>query len=151
MPESSSDLTNSGRKPRTLARRLLRAFGALAMLAVGGGALLLTLLWLEHGTEITLPVPTGHFAVGRTTDTWVNTAQTDDLAPSPGVRREVLVWIWYPAASPRSGPPAEYLPPAWRAAQAHRSGVLMSQFLTRDPAIVQTHSSSDAGVSMEQP
>jgi dienelactone hydrolase len=120
------------------------------MLAVGGGALLLTLLWLEHGTEITLPVPTGHFAVGRTTDTWVNTAQTDDLAPSPGVRREVLVWIWYPAAVSQSAASAEYLPAAWRVACARSSGVLMSQFLTRDPAKVHVHSSSDPEVSLEQ-
>jgi dienelactone hydrolase len=121
------------------------------MLGVAGVAALLAVLWWEHRTEITLPPPTGHFAVGRTTLAWVNAAQTDDLAASPGANREVLVWIWYPAAGSQSATTADYEPPPWRAALASSSGVLMSQFLTRDPALVHTHSSSDPGISSEQP
>ncbi|HEY6306665.1 MAG TPA: family membership [Candidatus Angelobacter sp.] len=104
----------------------------------------------EHATDLTLPAPTGHFAVGRATYAWVNDAQRDELAPSPGAKREVLVWIWYPSAGSQPATPAEYLPAPWRAALARSSGVLMSQILTRDPSMVHGHSSSDSGISLEQ-
>jgi dienelactone hydrolase len=130
-------------------RRLIKGFAAFATLVVLGIAVLLALLWRERGTEITLPAPTGHFAVGRTTYAWVNTAQTDDLAPSPGVKREVLAWIWYPAAGSPSAAPVDYLPAPWRVAEARSLGVLM-RFITRDSSMVRAHSSSDPGVSSEQ-
>jgi len=113
-------------------------------------AALLAALWREHGTEVTLPAPTGNFAVGRATYAWVNDAQTDALAPYPGVKREVLAWIWYPSAGSPAVTPADYLPSPWRVALARSSGVLMSQFLTRDPRMVHTHSSPDPGISLEQ-
>ena len=116
-----------------------------------GLAVLLAVLWRENRTEVALPAPTGRYAVGRTTYAWVNDAQTDDLASSPGEKRQVLVWTWYPSAGPQSVPPADYLPSPWRVALARYSGVLMSQFLTRDPRMVHTHSSPDPGISTEQP
>ena len=116
-----------------------------------GLAVLLAVLWRENRTEVALPAPTGRYAVGRTTYAWVKDAQTDDLASSPGEKRQVLVWTWYPSAGPQSVPPADYLPSPWRVALARYSGVLMSQFLTRDPRMVHTHSSPDPGISTEQP
>src|SRR5215472_6979071 len=95
-----------------------------------------------------LRTPSGHFAVGRVTYAWVNDALTDELSPAPTTKREVLVWIWYPSTAP-SGRAAEYVPAPWRAALARSTGVLMSQFLTRDPAVVRAHSSADTGVSPE--
>jgi hypothetical protein len=38
----------------------------LAGLGFAGIGIILALLWMEHRTEITLPTPTGRFAVGRT-------------------------------------------------------------------------------------
>ena len=111
--------------------------------------MLLALLWREHGNEITPPAPTGHVAVGRTTYAWVNDAQTDDLAPSPGVKRKVLAWIWYPAAGSQSATPVDYLPAPWRMADERSLGVLM-RFLTRDSSMVRAHSSSDPDISLEQ-
>ena len=99
---------------------------------------------------ITLPAPTGHFAIGRTTYTWVNDSETDELAPTAGAKREVLAWIWYPSEVTASAAPAEYLPAAWRSALAKSSGVLMSQFLTRDLAFVHTHSTDDPDISEAQ-
>ena len=119
------------------------------MLAVGGVILLLAVLWWEHKTEITLPEPTGHFAVGRTTYTWVNNAETDELAPPPRTKREVVVWIWYPSTAPTSTAQAEYLPAPWRLALVQHSGVLMSRFFTRDLSVVRVHSSSDPDISRE--
>jgi hypothetical protein len=129
--------------------RLIRYLAALAIFGVVGLILLFASLWWEHKTEITLPTPTGHFAVGRTTYAWINKAETDELAPSPGGKREVVVWIWYPAAA-TSGAPVDYVPALWRSALARYSGVLMTQFLTRDLSLVRTHSTSDPDVSPEQ-
>jgi hypothetical protein len=118
---------------RMLLRRLIKAFTILAVLVVFGITALLALLWREHGIAIALPAPTGHFAVGRTSYWWVNGAQVDDLAPSSGVKREVVVWIWYPSAGSEPVAPAEYLPFPWHEPRARSAGVLLSDFLTRDP------------------
>lgn len=139
------------RRLPALVKRLAKGLTALAMLFVLGLAILLALLSREHGTEIALPRPTGHYAVGRATYAWVNDAQTDELAPSPAAKREVLVWVWYPSSSSQSTTPADYLPAPWRAAVERHSGVLMSQFLTRDLAMVRSHSVADPGISLEQP
>jgi pimeloyl-ACP methyl ester carboxylesterase len=135
---------------RRLAARLGRGLALAAMLAVVGLVALLVLLRREHRTPIPLPAPTGHLAVGRTTYTWVEDSETDELAPSPEAKREVVVWIWYPAEVTDSDAPVEYLPMAWRRALAESSGVLMSGFLTRDPAVVRAHARSDPAVAPEQ-
>ena len=128
-------------------RRLIRALGFLAICGVTGLILLFAILWPEHRSEITLPAPTGPFAVGRTTYAWVNDAQSDDLAPAPGAKRVVLAWIWYPSAASSSAAPAGYLPPQWQAAVSNQMGVLMGKFLTRDSRMVHVHSSSDPNLS----
>lgn len=143
----------SNGKPSSFARRffkrLIKLFAALALFGVVALFVLFALLRLEHKKETTLPTPTGHFAVGRTMFTWVNEAETDELAPSLGAKRVVVAWLWYPAAPSTTAVPAEYLPAPWRSALAQRSGTLMSQYLTRDLAQVQTHSTSDPDVSAE--
>jgi predicted dienelactone hydrolase len=131
-------------------RRLARILAVLFALGALALTILLALLRHEHNTEIELPKPTGHFAVGRTTYMWVNNDEADELSRSPGAKREVAVWIWYPAAEAR-GQQAEYLPAPWRSALSDYSGVLMSQFLTRDLSRVRAHSIQDADVSPEQP
>ena len=149
-PRASSESPQGRQKPSSFAKRLVKSFAALALSAVVGGMVLLGLLWREHKTEITLPAPTGHFAVGRTTYTWVNNDETDELAPSGGAKREVVAWMWYPSALATTAAPAEYLPAPWRKALRENSGVLMSQLLTRDLALVRTHSTSRPDVSSEQ-
>lgn len=129
-------------------RKLARAVAALSAFGILGLAALFGLLWREHRTPLTLPAPSGHFAVGRTTFSWTNNSETDELAPAPGTKRQVLVWLWYPAARSPSRP-AEYLPAPWQTAQAHYSGVLLN-FLTRDNSRVRVHSVADAEVSPER-
>jgi dienelactone hydrolase len=134
---------------------LLKAAAVIITLGVVGTATFLVLLWREHRTEITLPAPTGRFAVGRTTYAWVNDAQVDEFAPTPGAKRQVLVWMWYPSAGAQSAP-SEYVP-AYRRLALSRSSVrsswparLNDDFLTRDPTVVHAHSSSDPPISSEQ-
>jgi predicted dienelactone hydrolase len=109
---------------------------------------LLGALWLDHARETPLPAPTGPFAVGRVTYAWTDPAQAELLTPEPSSPRQVLAWIWYPAA-PQEGHTAHdaYLPATWQAALARTTGVLLSEFLTRDLSRVRTHSVRDAPLS----
>ena len=118
------------------------------LFAVVGIAVLLGLLWLDHNRETMLPTPTGPFAVGRTTYAWSDAVQADPLAPPPGTKRELFAWLWYPTA-PRqpSQTGDDYLPAPWRTALERQSGVLLTQFLTRDLSRVRSHSIRDAELS----
>src|SRR5437773_6130639 len=131
----------------SVAHRILQGFVALTMFGVLGLAALLAALWVEHKMPITLPTPTGPFAVGRAIYDWVDDAMVDKLAPVAGTKRELLVWIWYPSVPGQPGATTDdYVPAPFRAA-AQRArgaqrlpGLLMSNFLTRDASKVHSHS-----------
>jgi dienelactone hydrolase len=125
--------------PRTLRKRVFQCLGALCVGGVLAVALVLAATWIEHQTPLALPKPTGPYAVGRTSFHWVLTSHVDEFAPLPGSARELVAWVWYPAA-PAGGTAAEYLPRPWREAIARSGGVLMSDFLTRDLSRVTVHS-----------
>jgi predicted dienelactone hydrolase len=130
--------------------RVIKIVGLVALSTVIGIAVLIGLLlgsmWLDHTRATTLPTPSGPFAVGRTTYDWSDAAHTDSLAP-PGTGRELLAWIWYPAAPQQPSQKVDdYLPAPWRAAIERQSGVLFSNFLTRDLSKVQAHSIRDAEI-----
>ena len=132
-----------------LARRIFKGFAALVIFGVLGIGLLLGSLWLEHRTEVTLPIPTGAFAVGRAIYDWADDVAVDTLAPVPGTKRELLVWIWYPAAG-QSAAIDDYLPVPLRAEVERSSGALISRFLTRDLSKVHAHSTRNSEVSSQQ-
>jgi len=73
------------------ARRIFKGLAIVAMLSVLGSLALLGVLWQERETELTLPTPTGSFAVGRVIYDWVDDATVDALAPAAGTKRELLV------------------------------------------------------------
>lgn len=128
--------------------RLITWVARLAASGAVGIILLLGLLWFDHRNETSLPVPTGTFAVGRTTLVWSDDTQPALLAPQPNAKRQVLAWIWYPAAPPSaSAKSAAYLPTPWRRALEQHAGVLLTRFLTRDLARVRTHSVANAPLS----
>ncbi len=149
---------NAPVKQRWLARRIFKVFAGLAILGVLGVGVLLGSLWLERRTEITLPTPAGSFAVGRAIYDWTDDAHSDALAPVPGTKRELLVWIWYPAAPGPSGAVMDgYLPAQMRAPAPPASGPLIFRLLsqvfgllTRDLSKVHGHSARDADVSPQQ-
>ena len=129
-------------------RRIFKGFAVLAILGVLGFVALLGALWLEHRTGVTLPPPSGPFAVSRATYAWIDDVHADALAPLPGTKRELLVWIWYPAAPRQPSQVVEdYLPAPWRTALERQLGVLLGHFLTRDLSRVRAHSIRDAQVS----
>ncbi len=81
-----------------LARRILKGFLIFVISVVLVIGALFASVRIEHGRELTLPTPTGSLAVGRALYDWTDDVHEDVLAPVPGTHREVLVWIWYPAA-----------------------------------------------------
>ncbi len=137
-------------KQRRLGRRIFKGFLMLAVLGVLALATLFGSLWIEHRTAVTLPAPTGPFAVGRATYDWADNAVLDTLAPVPGTKRELLVWIWYPASAGPSDAMDDYVPDPVRTAVEHDSGVLLGKLLTRDRSKVHAHSIRNADVSPQQ-
>jgi hypothetical protein len=77
---------------------LLGIVAALALFAIMAPVITLAFLRWEHRTTIELPRPTGPYAIGRTSYMGLNTSATDELAPSAGASRELVVWIWYAAS-----------------------------------------------------
>lgn len=132
-------------------KRLIRISAALAFLALAGIIALLGALRLDHAAEVTLPTPTGPFSVGRAIYDWTDDQSLDTLAPIPGTKRELLVWIWYPAAFTQSATTDDYMPPALRTTIERWRGSLLTNFLTRDLSKVRTHSVRDATVAPQQP
>ena len=131
-------------------KKLLKILGALVLLLIIGVAAILGLLRLEHGFATTLPEPTGQFPVGRAMFHWVDNTRMDNLAPVANQKRELMVWIWYPAAVKTPAQPAEYQPAPWRTAVENEQGTLMSKFFTRDSALVRAHSLENAELSSAQ-
>ena len=140
---------NAPMKQASLARRIFRAFAAFVLLGVLGVATLLASLRLEHNTEVTLPTPTGPFAVGRAIYDWTDDANMDTLAPVPGTKRELLVWVWYPSVAAQ-GMTDDYVPTPLRAEVERDLGPLLGGLLTRDLSKVHAHSIRNADVSPQQ-
>lgn len=133
-----------------LLRGMLKGCAVLAGLAVCVLGALLAFLWIEHRSEATLPAPTGPFTVGRTVQDWTDPATLDTLAPVPGTKRELLVWIWYPSA-PGHAAADDYLPAELRPKNEARGGTNIWSLVTRDVSKVRGHSIRNPDVSREQP
>ncbi|MFL5494178.1 MAG: hypothetical protein ACJ8DC_07310, partial [Gemmatimonadales bacterium] len=96
-------LTHSGQLPRALP----------AWLAT------LVLLGLPFGTQAQttatslasrIPAPTGPFAVGRVELQWTDSSRTEPFVSALSARRELLVYLWYPADVGPGAPFADYIP-----------------------------------------
>ena len=128
-----------------------RILKTLALLVVVGIVVLIASIWIERRTELTLPTPTGEFGVGRVIADWVDDAAVDILAPVPGTKREVLAWIWYPAAPTASASTSDYVPAEVQLHQDLPGGFPIMRWLTRDASKVRSHSTQRAAVSPQQP
>jgi predicted dienelactone hydrolase len=129
-----------------LARAIFKGLAVLAVIGVLGVGALLGALWLEHRTELTLPTPAGSFAVGRAIFDWADDSHPDTLAPVPGTKRELLVWIWYPSAPGPSVAVNDYVPAELRGEATVSSSPIL-RLLTRDLSKVHSHSIPNAEVS----
>ena len=126
-----------------------RAFRTVRWLFLGGLTavfLLVTGLLIEDAREVSLPLPSGPYAVGRVIDDWVDPATIDPLSPAPGTTRELLVWIWYPAVNVTDAFD-DYLPAAMRPRPEKSDATNPWTYFTRDPSLVRSHSRKDADVA----
>ena len=137
-------------KVKRLARTLFKIAGVLALTGFLAFAALIATLAVDHTSALTLPTPSGPFAVGRTTTYWLDPEHTDAFAPSPQTKRELAVWLWYPAIKTDGAQPADYLPPAWQKASEGWSGPIGS-LLNRDLSKIRVHSLRDPAVASGQP
>jgi len=132
-------------------RSPVRTAGHWALRIIGWGLLaviVLVLLLLAYAAvmrtqPVTLPAPTGQSLVGRTEIAMTDTSRVDPFA-TDGRKRELAVWIWYPAVAGSSEATAPYLPDAWAPLAAD---VPLSQDLTA----VSTNAHDDAALDGRPP
>ena len=126
----------------------IKRLGILALVILGAVGLLLSSLWIEHHVPLTLPTPTGSFAVGRETRSWIGQQVSVASADTTRTGRTVFAWIWYPAVDGEPPAPTEdYIPDPWRKALEASGSVLFNQLLYRDLSRVSAHSLRDRAVS----
>src|SRR5712692_382687 len=71
------------------------------------------LLYIELGRVVAvaktqvLPAPTGPFGVGRIVLQWQDLSRPEVLSSASNAKRELVMWIWYPATA--KGPSAPYI------------------------------------------
>jgi pimeloyl-ACP methyl ester carboxylesterase len=85
-----------------------------------------------------LPEPTGPHSVARVSYDWVDPARTEIYAANPEDRRELVVFVWYPAKPQPAAEFAPYLPAAWAPA---------TEFLGLNVAGLRSHAIPDAAVA----
>lgn len=100
-----------------------KAFLALAVLLVVALAAVLIALEVRRHSIVALPAPTGPYAVGRIAYDWTDQSRADPFAPERNARRELVVWIWYPATTAPGAKPGPYLPAAWAGALDGQHGL----------------------------
>ena len=88
-----------------------------------------------------LPAPTGRHRVGRASFEWVDPGRVEVYSANSQDRRELVVWVWYPAAPGSGAERAVYLPEAWAPA---------GQLLGLDAAGLRSHAVADAPVAEER-
>jgi hypothetical protein len=89
-----------------------------------------------------LSEPTGPHSVGRVSYDWVDPARTEIYAANLEDRRELVVFVWYPAEPQPTTEFAPYLPSAWAPA---------AEFLGLDVAGMRSHAIPDAPVAADYP
>src|SRR6185312_11660805 len=78
--------------------------------------------------QLTLPVPTGEYQVGRKSFYLVDPARTDLLGSRGDHRRELMVEVWYPASAISKEQTSDWFPSAWA---AQESKGLLGMLLSR--------------------
>jgi hypothetical protein len=65
----------------------------------------------NDASALRLPAPGGQFPVGRVTYHWTDPSRLEPLSLRAGAHREIVVYVWYPAAkSAKARQPAPYFP-----------------------------------------
>lgn len=126
----------------TTTKRILQGIGLLFLLAVVLVIALACYFVISHRQPLTLPSPTGQYRVGRTEYDWIDNSRIDPFSQHTNEKRELLVWVWYPATASQQNPTAPYLPPAWVNARDKDQGI--GKFVESNLSSIRTHSFADA-------
>lgn len=65
---------------------------------ISGDWSLIKLTPIPASDRIELPPPTGPYAIGRTTFHWTDETRPERESKREGEKRELLIYVWYPAA-----------------------------------------------------
>ncbi|HEY3377413.1 MAG TPA: family membership, partial [Armatimonadota bacterium] len=120
---------------------MLKIIAITLVVCIVGAVLFVGLLYVYSSTPLQLPSPTGTYAVGRRLYDWVDSKRIDPLADQANAKRELLIWVWYPAQLQSGSTPAAYLPPAWVKAREVDQGI--GALVEHNFAAIQTHSYAD--------
>lgn len=126
-------------------KNILIALGSVTFALVALVIAVAGYLVVWHDRPLPLPSPTGSYSVGRTEFDWVDQSRIDPLSDHANENRELLVWVWYPAAASQQGPTAPYVPPAWAHAREKDQGI--GKFIESSFSSIQTHSFANVPVS----
>jgi predicted dienelactone hydrolase len=129
-------------------RRWLLALAVVFIVGAAGLATGLTILWWQREQPVRLPEPTGRYAIGRADVDWRDSARIDPFAPAAGTKRELTVWIWYPATTRSGNGAAEYFPSPLRNALTARTGPVL-RLLTHDLTRIENHAIRNATVARD--
>lgn len=127
-------------------KRVARVLLILLLMGVLVLAAGVAFLEIRRHQTLVLPAPTGPYPVGRMEYDWIDQQRADPLAPRPGMKRELVVWAWYPAGRVSGAELAPYLPPKWAQLSDQQHGLLGEQ-LTQSSDSIQTHSVEGAPLS----
>ena len=127
---------------RSCLKKIVIGCGVVCVLFAALGIAFAAYLVISHQRPLALPAPTGPYAVGRTAYDWVDASRSDPLSDRAGEKREMLVWVWYPASSSGQEKAAPYVPSAW--AKAHNADEGIGKYIESDFAAIQTHSFEQA-------
>jgi predicted dienelactone hydrolase len=79
--------------------------------------------------------------VGRTSYDWIDAERAEIYSSDPQDRRELFVWVWYPAVPDAGAARAAYLPDPWAPT---------GQFLGLDATGLDSHAVADAAMATDQ-
>lgn len=123
-----------------LIKRLLRIFFRVALFGITILLLILFSFWIEIKSNITLPKPTGQYQTGRIALHLTDTSRIDSLSPSPHTKRELIVWIWYPAHISQSDNIVRYDHAEWAEQIDIKQNFLFRTFFARNGKKIKAHS-----------
>jgi predicted dienelactone hydrolase len=121
---------------------IMIGLAAIGIIAVIG---LVMYVAIERSRPERLPAPAGTYTVGRYEFVWSDPFRADPFSGDPARRRELPIWIWYPAQAHNTAAPAPYLPEDWSQARAQDSPV--RAWLSQIPGTVRTGASEDPPVA----
>lgn len=83
----------AGAEVDSKSRRIITIFGSV----IGGSVLIIAIALPNVFPVFSFPKPTGRYAIGTVIYDWTDRSRLDTIRPAPGLYRELMVQVWYPA------------------------------------------------------